>query len=987
MAGCVSGDAPGGGREAVGSSSQAVHNSVVDMASYFPFAGWWGCSAVAIAPHLILTAGHCFTPANGGFGCGSWAGAAVSIPGPSGVIGDPGTVVVQSPAGNQNLAWHRSILDVSTCPSNFVCSPNVVSCAQAACPQTPPSGFANVQTWYGDMVAMFVEQEIPAAMIGQVIVHPSVASARPNFVADPGLEAWATASTPAVSIVGFGAGSPPLQRGYGRMRWVGNTLANQPLGWSSCTTSKGTGTVPQIILDANGFTFPDPPNGGNCDAWQFGTPFPGANGWALGGAGDSGGPVVIGGSAPAMGIPATQPPAPLDPAVPYVAGVLSTGSCSESRYAPTYPKETSDWLASVAKDSDGDGIPDQWDDCNGPGLDADGDKVCDGVDNCPKTFNPKQENCNREAENSRGAVALGDACDPVPCVVATPVKQSLQVPLCPFSPACTETTLATANNINLSPKPSKHVDGSGTTVNVPHATRHRYCIEGEFPVPGGGTTPTDCFGPSAVADAFSNTALVAEQADSRFFRVTIDGQSPNVSEVAPPGFGFPGLAFSTWDFAADFTRWSTVSPWGVAWVNPLFGAPKNNQKQSGRYWLHAATQAGQMQDVGTGIHPMLNGTPPESLSNNYVPLYPVVKSQGAPPVCVGTDCGQPGLIIREPILWDPFPPKGCLSCGLFRNSLLWRPGQLRLVAQGPSGPLGLLTPSGIVEQPETPFLSANLQALLAAPGHGYLAAVESDLRFGNGVANPQGIVWNQGLLSVVTGLNVVNGQAVSTQETRPPRVLASVSVSAATVPPMRSEAQALYSSAIGRAFVVGGRSGTTPLKDVWWTDASDDTGSWQQLGLTGPDLGKVIAATYAFRDDALWVLDEARGPFGLRRARLVRIDRTTGQTSVVGQWPRLGLFETWWLTMDRGGDLLLTATHGKGIGGHIIVRIELAASGPKVTGVLNDKGQLVLPPLADSTGYTLVEKAKKKAPLPYTLETTEELPMSPGTWALLGGCL
>ncbi len=59
-------------------------------------------------------------------------------------------------------------------------------------------------------------------------------------------------------------------------------------------------------------------------------------------------------------------------------------------------------------DSDGDGIGDDCDLCNGPGLtDLDGDGICDDVDNCPSIFNPEQTDVNSNS--------IGDACEcPMP---------------------------------------------------------------------------------------------------------------------------------------------------------------------------------------------------------------------------------------------------------------------------------------------------------------------------------------------------------------------------------------------------------------------------------------------------------------------------------------------------------------------------------------------------------------------------------------------
>lgn len=89
--------------------------------------------------------------------------------------------------------------------------------------------------------------------------------------------------------------------------------------------------------------------------------------------------------------------------------------------------------------------------------------------------------------------------------------------------------------------------------------------------------------------------------------------------------------------------------------------------------------------------------------------------------------------------------------------------------------------------------------------------------------------------------------------------------------------------------------------------------------------------------------------------------------------------------MDLHGELLLTATRAVGLGRHVVVRI--APDGGAVTGVLSDKGELAAPPVVDRGGYTLVERAKKNAALPYTVSRADSLDMAPGTWLDLSSCL
>ena len=58
-------------------------------------------------------------------------------------------------------------------------------------------------------------------------------------------------------------------------------------------------------------------------------------------------------------------------------------------------------------DADGDGLGECWrcDRCDGPGSDADSDGICDGVDNCVNSWNASQADHDRDG--------IGDMCDPV----------------------------------------------------------------------------------------------------------------------------------------------------------------------------------------------------------------------------------------------------------------------------------------------------------------------------------------------------------------------------------------------------------------------------------------------------------------------------------------------------------------------------------------------------------------------------------------------
>ena len=184
-------------------------------------------------------------------------------------------------------------------------------------------------------------------------------------------------------------------------------------------------------------------------------------------------------------------------------------------------------LKAAGMDYDGDGLCGTFDALcpNDDANDADGDGVCDGVDNCVGLSNPLQENCNAEAELATKARVLGDACDPVPCPgfrVATTTAVE-----CSGENRCGTVTrvpkFVLVDNILVDPLGSSNLNTGGNERVVPATTAHRYCIEGTYPLPDGTFAKTRCFEDDAVDDKLADTPLQLEDAGSRFHRVRVQG--------------------------------------------------------------------------------------------------------------------------------------------------------------------------------------------------------------------------------------------------------------------------------------------------------------------------------------------------------------------------------------------------------------------------------------------------------------------------------
>ncbi|MCC6899792.1 MAG: hypothetical protein IT377_12505 [Polyangiaceae bacterium] len=80
---------------------------------------------------------------------------------------------------------------------------------------------------------------------------------------------------------------------------------------------------------------------------------------------------------------------------------------------------------------------------------------------------------------------------------------------------------------------------------------------------------------------------------------------------------------------------------------------------------------------------------------------------------------------------------------------------------------------------------------------------------------------------------------------------------------------------------------------------------------------------------------------------MLTVDPDTGQARVLGQWPRLGLFEQHCLRTDRDGAMLLFASSKK----HqldAVVRLELADGNLAPSGFRIRPRALALPPVVDA---------------------------------------
>lgn len=198
-------------------------------------------------------------------------------------------------------------------------------------------------------------------------------------------------------------------------------------------------------------------------------------------------------------------------------------------------------------------------------------------------------------------------------------------------------------------------------------------------------------------------------------------------------------------------------------------------------------------------------------------------------------------------------------------------------------------------------------------------------------------------------------------------------------PGVRQGFLAIYSKTRNKLFLVGGYDPTTgaPKQDVWLLRSD----SWWQVR-TALKIRRPLAATYSLRDNRLWIIDEKQDK-GLKTARLLRLDPETGAFDVLETWPRFGIFDQVWLTLDADGNVLLSSSSDK-LKQHLVVRFEVGGEGPEVDKVVQGKGALSFAPVVDSGGYTFAIQ-EKPFQLPQ-LKHREKLGGSKGQWGHVGGC-
>lgn len=669
-----------------------------------------------------------------------------------------------------------------------------------------------------------------------------------------------------------------------------------------------------------------------------------AEGGIQGHGGDSGGPIVVNyTSLGATGIPE------LPGGDPFVVAVGSSGNGTDigpaTWNAPPGSGDSTEmgsFLLSHIRDWDQDGVPDEH-------------------DNCPLAPNVDQSNSNEDAEHKWGFDADewslkqgGTACDPIPCADAEVSVSELALA---FSSKWGKWGRIIRDLVDVQTIGSHYV-ASGAQNHV---------LLGELAVPDVETHYRFCqkdIDAEVLCDESGIDRLLLHNtpppidASHPWIPASMRGEPNGLASDHEPLDHPTDVQHRRWRYIDDFQTWvqgGQISvPTGCDPQDPLecfctlWGCGTN---LDGRFWIHSQTTKGTETDQvaspsgSTGVPPTtgyrldVNGSSvnDDQLSNHYfyyapdAPFYSVWSE----PLMVAL----PHYFIYEILPLPPLDPLGW-------DEVI---DQYSYLVALEGGSYGLLRKAGkalVVDD----FLGDNLRTLLDTPGLVWTSAVEPWLTVSRTPAD-EGF---RALVFAADGTDVIDGvlhqglQAGSTADfPRPP-------IARPGSPAPREGFAAVFSRSEDRAFVVGGQHPTTsaPLGDIW-TRPVEAPGPWRAVDLGAFEVGTVLAATWSYLDHRLWVLDEVLDG-GISMARLYRVAPYDGRVGLVGQWPRLGIYDRHWLVLDRDGQVLFVAS-SEALKKHSVVRLEAAAFQPTAPLRAFCKRRpkaLVLAPFADPWGYS-----------------------------------
>ena len=275
------------------------------------------------------------------------------------------------------------------------------------------------------------------------------------------------------------------------------------------------------------------------------------------------------------------------------------------------------------KDEDNDGV------CgpSAPGLPA---PPFNRVDNCPRTHNPDQRNCNELSERTLSKALLGDACDPVPCPKVELQEGSAIIRSgAPFNPYVGVHGFGRTIRDTFKPTPVQpHVmeSAGGSSIPFPRnateiSVANRFCQE----------APEDryfCITEGTIRNEQVDEPEVLNRTRP-WHRIRTKPASSATNYPAPgteSSWNFNGSLLGTrrWGYAGDYARWVAQNLIPV----PQSGACRDGASfgegtcLDGYLWHHARTPIGFTQPETANGPVGIRGEDGRDLSNMFVALSP-----------------------------------------------------------------------------------------------------------------------------------------------------------------------------------------------------------------------------------------------------------------------------------------------------------------------------------------------------------------------------
>ena len=713
--------------------------------------------------------------------------------------------------------------------------------------------------------------------------------------------------------------------------------------------------------------------------------------------GDSGAPVLVFGQGPDAleGVPSGT----------FVFAAHSSGS-----EAPTYGP-TGLWLEAKLRDWDADGVPNNY-------YDPDGGAALPG-NTCPTVPNGYQFNCNRVAEIANAGKVptelqtLGNACDPNPCpdseigdsnLVADRVGESrckdfnFQSAPCTIEnslgcckPGVSDACLCEARKVRsrlestpVGPHriaPIEQPFPSNLDLNI--ETSARYCQERPS-----GSPVFDCREPGVVKNFQLAQPETGGDPARPWHKVTFGKGARRPFDPVEPA---RGVSFQ-WEYGrtVDSNTWFYGSDYAY-WVgNNLIPLPNDYPNcsevgvrgtcLSGDFWLHAATAVGadrRKEDVNAGgaggASEFANHQfrwKPDALYQ-WCQIHPLELSTTALSGSgIGGLAGPGG---RDLPPWLRVGELTWIATGAERGFDITRQPETQFVAPSRRGIVAALQDdgtsialsddgsgcSGSAMQPDVARRAASTRWLSAVEPHPaignmsntYLAVALSQ----DGTRLETTAIEDQGRLTLppiqLPGPDSVFG--------------ARTDATGAASPPQRTGYFGVFSRRASGVFVMGGQGAAgAALRDVWFLELGpsflQNGGSWRQVPTGATALGNVLAATFAFADDHLWIIDEVgeqrKDGRTEQRLRVLRIypSPAGAGAEIVFSAPRRHADVIPFLSVDRDGSPLLALAGEKRFAVYR-VRTEPCREVKRVEG---GQGRLVRPPIVDPHGYSFILEKK-----------------------------